>query len=180
MEDCFMFRWLGGLMDRSFAVIGAIVFAQAPLFMQQYSQQLFGRTAELKLQVDAMRHAASLSGKTLEQLTQKFMENPDADVALQGEVMFSMVSRWQHLSEGLAALQESSLWGRPFTFIYHLNSETFSSTLNQFKMGLPLNLEGGAYALLGIAIGYGIFTIFKSIFRKMTGLFRHSPQTQIS
>lgn len=71
-----MFKWIGGLMDRACAVVGAVVFAQAPLFMQQYSQQLIGRTAELKLQVDGMKQAANLSGKTLEQLTQNSWKTP--------------------------------------------------------------------------------------------------------
>lgn len=175
-----MLKWLGGLTDRVFAVVGAIIFAQAPLFMQQYTQQLIGREAELRLQVDAMRHAASLSGKTLEQLTQKFMANPDIDVVRQGEVMLSIVGRWHHLSDALTAMQESSLWGRPIAFIYHLNMDTFSSTFHNFKMGLPLNVEGGVYALLGIATGYLVFALFRGLWRKCSNacmrMLRRYPQ----
>lgn len=166
-----MMKWLSGLLDRAFAVIGAIVFAQAPLFMQEYTQQLIGRTAELRLQVNAMRQAASLSGKTLEQLTQKFMENSDPDVVLQGKVMLSIVERWQQLSEALTAMQGSSIWGRPFAFIYHLNTDVFSSTFHQFKLGLPLNLEGGLYALAGLTTGYLFYTLIRSVFRKTKSIF---------
>jgi hypothetical protein len=179
-----MIKWLSGLLDRAFAVIGAIVFAQAPLFMQEYTQQLIGRTAELRFQVNAMRHAASLSEKTLEQLTQKFMENSDPDVVLQGKVMFSIVERWQQLSEALTAMQESSIWGRPFAFIYHLNTDVFSSTFHQFKLGLPLNLEGGLYALVGLTTGYLFYTLIKNVFRKTKNIFlkifRGHPKKQLS
>jgi len=156
-----MFKWLGGLIDRFFAVIGAIFFAQVPLFMQQYSQQLIGRTAELRFQVDAMRQIANTSGKTLGQLMQKFLENSDADVALQGEIMLTMVNRWHHLSEALAAMQESSIWTRPFVFLTHLDNDVFFSTFEQFKIGLPLTPEGGVYALVGIVLGYSIFSVLK-------------------
>lgn len=163
-----MLKWFGGLMDRIFAVVGAIILAQAPLFMQQYTQQLVSRESELRLQVGAMRHAASLSGKTLEQLAQKFIENSDADVARQGEIMLAMLSRWHNLSDALAAMQESSIWSRPLAFLYHLNTDAFSSTLHHFTIGLPLNMEGGVYALLGLAMGCLVFTFFKGLCRKIS------------
>lgn len=179
-----MLKWLIGLLDRAFAVIGAIVFAQAPLFMQEYTQQLIGRTAELRLQVNAMRQAAGFSGKTLEQLMQKFMENSDSDVVLQGEVMHAMVGRWHQLSEALTVMQDSSLWERPFAFLYHLNSDVFSSTFHQFSLGLPLNLEGGIYAVLGMACGYLVFAIIRGFFRKVKigflKMFQSYPKKQSS
>lgn len=179
-----MLKWIGGLLDRVFAVVGAICFAQAPLFMQQYTQQLIGRESELSLQVNTMRQAASLSGKTLEQLMKKFIENPDIDVVRQGEVMLALVGRWHKFSDALSAMQESTLWSRPFAFLYHLNTDTFSSTFHHFKFGLPLNMEGGVYALFGIGAGYLIFIFFRSIWRKLNevirAIFRRNPQKQIS
>lgn len=156
-----MIRWIAGLMDRCFAVVGAIVFAQVPLFMQQYIQQLIGRTSELSLQVEGMRHAASLSGKTLEQLTKKFIESADLDVARQGELMLAIVKRWRNVSDALSAMKNSSVWSRPFAFLYHLDTDAFSSSFDHFKIGLPLNLEGGVYALAGVAAGYLVFAFLR-------------------
>lgn len=173
-------KWLAGLLDRAFVVVGAIIFAQLPLFMQEYSQQLVGRTAEMHLQVNAMRQAAGLSGKTLEQLIQKFLGNVDSDVVRQGEVMQALVGRWHHLSEALSAMQESTLWSRPFVFLFHLNTDVFSSTLHQFHLGLPLNLEGGIYALFGMGCGYVIFMAFRLIFQKTRKLFQGPPLKQAS
>lgn len=158
-----MLQWVGGLIDRLCAAIGAILAAQAPLFMQQYTQQLVGRQAELQLQIDAMRRNAALSGKSLEQLAQKFMASADMDVVRQGEVMFGTVDRWHHFSHALSAMQESSIWTKPFVFLYHLNGDVFSSTLHRFHMGLPLTVEGGAYALLGVACGYACFALLKAV-----------------
>lgn len=166
-----MFKWVGGFMDRSVAVMGAIVFAQAPAFMQQYTQQMIGREIELRLQVDAIRHAAGISGKTVEQLTQKFIENPDLDIVHQGEMMLATISRWHSISDTLAAMQESTIWSRPIAFLYHLNIDAFISTFHHFKFGLYLNMEGGAYALIGVAIGHLVFLYFKKMFCKMKNLF---------
>ena len=162
-----MFRWLGGLLDR----VCAVVFAQAPLFMQQYTQQLIGRTAELRMQVDAMRQAAGVSGKTLEQLIQKFIDSGDADFVRQGEVMLGMVQRWYNLSQALTEMEGSSVWTRLFTFSLHLNIDVFKSTLDHFTFGIPISAEGGIYALAGIVIGYLVFAIIRRAFRKMGAAF---------
>lgn len=158
-----MLQWIGGLIDRLCAAIGAILAAQAPLFMQQYSQQLVGRQAELQLQIDAMRRNAALSGKSLEQLAQKFMASADIDVMRQGEVLSLTMERWHQFSQALMALQESSIWTKPFVFFYHIQVDVFSSTLQRFHMGLPLTIEGGVYALIGVGFGYAFFAFLKKI-----------------
>lgn len=161
-----MLKCVGALFDRACAVIGAVVFAQLPLFISQYQHQLTGREAELRLQVDAMRQAAGLSGKTLVQFIKKFTSNSDADFILQGELMQSMVDRWHSLNEALSSLQGSTVIGRPFNFLMHLNAEAFSSTFKNYTFGLPLTIEGGIYALFGMVVGY----LFFSGIRKATTL----------
>ena len=112
-----MLNWVGGLFDRICAVIGAVLCGQAPLFMQQYAQQLVGREAELHAQVDAMRKAASLSGKTLQQFIAKFITNSDSDIVHQGQLMQKLVDRWQSFTDALSALQNSTVFERPFVFL---------------------------------------------------------------
>lgn len=170
-----MIKWLSALfvrfIDRFFVVIAAILFAQAPLFMQHYTQQLVARESELRVQVEALREAANRSNKTLEQLTQKFIENSDRDVVRQGEVMLATVNRWQRLSDALRAMQASSIGKRPFLFLYHFKSDIFTSTLQHFKIGLPLNLEGAVYAFFGVGFGYLAFTLLRTMARKLSHFF---------
>jgi hypothetical protein len=168
-----MLQWIPGIIDRLCAAVGAIAAVQAPLFMQQYVQQLVGRQAELQLQVEAMRRNAALSGKSLEQLIQKFISSGDMDVVRQGEVLSAIVDRWHHLSDALVAMQGSTIWTQPFIFLYHLNADVFSSTWHRFHMGLPLTLEGGVYALVGVGCGYAVFALFK----KVVSLFLKSSYT---
>lgn len=140
---------------------------QAPLFIHQYTQQLTGREAELRLQIDAMQRAAKLSGKTLEQFVQKFLSSPDQDFALQGELMQAMTMRWHHLSEAVQAFQNSALWERPLTFIFYFHTDIAASTLQHFAFGLPLTIEGAIYAFLGIIFGYLLFIGLRKIYAKL-------------
>jgi len=164
-----MLKYLGSFADRIFAVFGAILLAQAPLFMDQYTLQLAGRTSELQIQVEAMRHAATQSGKTLEQFVHKFIASGDVDFMHQGELMLSLINRLRTLSEALVAMQESSLIERPVAFLLHLKPDIFKSAAQNFSFGLPLTYEGGAYALAGIFIGCLVFAIVKRIFIMLRG-----------
>lgn len=165
-----MLKWLGAIFDRVCAVICALICVQFPLFVTQYTQQLTGRESELHLQVNEMRRAANFSNKTLEEFVKKFLNSLDADFVLQGEIMQSMLNRWKTIVDGLSALQNSSIPGRPFVFFTHLDGETFRSTFQHYTFGLPITWEGGFYAIIGIVIGYflcsSVRNIFNRIFRK--------------
>lgn len=158
-----MFKWLVTLLDRLFAVAGALVFSQAPLFIHQYSLQLAGHQAELNLQINTMRQAALQTGKSLDQYIQKFISSTDHDFQLQGEIMQAMVVRWNHLSETLSSLQDSSLFHRPFIFLQHFDTEIVKSTANNFHLGIPLNPEGACYAVIGVIFGFLTFFIIRKI-----------------
>lgn len=56
-----MIKWIGGLIDRIFAVVGALACLQFPLFLQQYQQHLSGHVVELQIQIQAMQRAASVT-----------------------------------------------------------------------------------------------------------------------
>lgn len=166
-----MLQWFGGLLDRICAVVGALAVSQIPLFIQQYKHQLSGHVAELQIQVDAMRQAASHSGKTLEQFIKKFVDSQDGDFSLQGEIMQSMVSRWHSLSDAFFALKDASLFTKPVVFALHFNPAIAKETMDSFVPGIPLSLEGGVYALIGIGVGYFVFYLVKTAVVGFTRVF---------
>lgn len=145
-----------GFFDRLCLVLGALAFLQIPAFMQQYAQQLQGRIEELRLQVGQMREFAIKSGKTLEQLKEKFLASTDADIVHQGEFIQDMVTRLANLSYAAEALKNSSLANKFFVFLANMQYDILKSTLSHFSLGLTFSLEAILYALMGSLAAYSI------------------------
>lgn len=148
-----MLKWIGGVFDRLFAVVGALLFSQIPLFMQQYTQRLSGHAGELKIQVGSLIEAASFSSKTLEQLIAKFLSSGDMDFVRQGELMQQILIRFHNLTSALQHLEASTPFTRPFVFLSQIDWKIFHGTLDSYSLGITLSLEGGIYALFGVAFG---------------------------
>lgn len=166
-----MAHWFAHFLDRIFAVAGAFICLQAPMYMQQYGHQLFGRVAELKLHVDGMVKAASLGEKTLPQYIQHFLDSGDPDFMRQGQLMLWSVERYEKLSEALNALTHSSVLSKPFIFLRDFNWAIAHTTYADFQPGITFNPEGIAYGLCGIGIGYGAFYLLSSFARSVCRLF---------
>src|SRR3954471_8041919 len=110
-----------GLLDRVLCVAGAISFSQAPEFMQQYMQRLGGHLDQARPQLMQFQQAAAQSGLTLDRFIAQTSTNADTAVAKLGGVMTRAVARVDSLESAQAALQNASLWTRPFVFIRHLD-----------------------------------------------------------
>ena len=167
-----MFKWIGGLVDRVFALVGAVIISQAPLFMDQYQQQLTGHIAELRIQVSVIQQAAKQSGKTVEQFVQKFLLSGDVDFVRQGEIIQEMIERLQSLSSAQQSVNTSTVFMKPFVFVRHMNWDVANSTAHKFIPGLAFSLEGLIYAFIGLILGYLFFRVIKhfvcSFFTKKT------------
>lgn len=151
-----MFKWIGGLIDRTCVFVGALSFSQIPLFMQQYQHHLAGHVSELQALILSMKESAALTGKSLEQYVSKFLSSTDPDFVRQGELMHQMMQRFQKLQEGYEALNHTSLYSKPFLFIRYFDGSIAKSTWASFEMGFSFSTEGMAYAVVGIF--FGLFT----------------------
>lgn len=167
-----MFKCVGGLLDRICAVLGAVLFLQIPLFIQDYQIELKGHVSELEWQVSLIQEAAKFSGKSLEQYIHKFLVSGDVDFVHQGEILSNMVVRLNTLSSSLKAISEAPIWERPFVFCSYLNYEIAKSTFHSFQMGMPLTLEAIVYGLLGMLIGFGLYQLTIRGLQRTWRLFR--------
>lgn len=156
-------KWIA----RIFIVLGALILSQMPLFISAYTQQLYGRVAELKMQKDELLKMAQASGKTLEQYIYKFLASTDPDFHGQGEWMQGTLNRLQSLSEALTSIQGATLWERPFIFLKTLNFEMAKTTFALFTPGLPLTAEGAAYIAAGAIFGWICFHAILLLFRPL-------------
>lgn len=142
-------------------ILGAVLFFQFPVFMQQYQHQLIGHVNELKWQLNILEHTAKKSGKSLEHYIKKFSEHSDRDFSNQGAVMQGIKTRYTKLSAALTRLQRASIFTRPFLFFVGIDGDICGSTLKAFDPGITFSMEGAVYALLGMLLGYILYLVFR-------------------
>jgi DUF2937 family protein len=146
-----------GLLDRLLCVFGAVAFSQIPEFMQQYLQRLGGHVDEARRQLVQFQQAAEQSGLTLQGFISKTAVNSDSAIAKLGGVMSQAVTRVDSLETAQNALQNASLWSRPFVFLRHMDASIARATWAIFKPAVPTTMEGLVYALCGMLIFLAIY-----------------------
>lgn len=175
-----MLEWISKMLDRIFAVAGALLFIQFPVFMEQYMMHLAGRVDELQYQVLLMREAATQSGKTLNEFINKFIASGDPDFTRQGDIMQGMVQRLTSFSESLTSLINANFLTRPFKFLFHLDWSIAKSTLTTFKVGFFLTFESLIYGLIGVVVGYYVYQIISHFFRRIGDGFARARRKESS
>lgn len=166
-----IFRTFDGLIDRLLCVFGAVLFSQAPEFMQQYIQRLGGHLQEAQRQLALFREAAARSGRTLEEFISQTRTNPDAGVVQLSGIMSDAVDRVASLQAAHDAIAHSSLWTRPFVFVRHADLGITHATWAAYLPAVPTTLEGLVYALAGmlcclLLYHFGIKGVFGLLSRK--------------
>ncbi|ACB74978.1 DUF2937 family protein [Opitutus terrae] len=141
-----------GVLDRVLCVIGTLLFSQAPEFMQQYLQRLGGHLDEARRQLAQFQRVADQSGVTLEQLIRQTSANTDAAVAKLGGVMSHAVSRVQELQTAQTAIQNATIWEKPFVFLRHVDTSIASATWEIYRPAVPTTVEGLVYAAIGMLV----------------------------
>ncbi len=167
-------------MDRIFVVMGALIFLQLPLFMQQYHLSLQGHVKELEYQIEKINLAAQSSGKSLNEWVQKFVKSTDPDFAKQGYLMQEMLTRRVELTDAMSAWKKSSVYQRPFVFVRYYKTDIVKETWQMFQFGIPFNLEGLAYGCIGVLAGYMTYATISFTFRILFGSFKSKPKPKVA
>jgi hypothetical protein len=150
-------RWLkpffsagASLVDRILCVLGAVLFSQAPEFMQQYLQRLGGHLAEARRQLAQFEEIAKQAGKNVHELAAQYAANADPAVVSMGKLVNDTELRVNTLASAEAAIRDASVWSRPFVFLRNLDWEIARGTENIFKPAVPTTTEGLSYGLIGV------------------------------
>jgi DNA-binding phage protein len=165
-------RWLKplfsageSLVDRILCVLGAVFFAQAPEFMQQYLQRLGGHLAEARRQLAQFEEIARQAGKTVQELATQYAANADPAVVSVGKLVSDTELRVSALGSAEVALRDASVWGRPFVFLRQLDWEIARGTGSVYKPAVPTTIEGLLYALIGVTL---ILALYYGLIRPLT------------
>ena len=177
-----MWKFLDAVFDRIFAVMGALIFSQAPSFIQQYIQRLAGSTHELKLQVEQIKKIADSAGLSYNEYIQKFSTSGNSLFEYQGQFLQMILDRYENFSRALYNLEQSFWLTRPFTFLKNINSDIFSGTLKHYTPAVNISLEGLIYALIGLLVGYflyqGIRKLALELSRGIASAFKRNNQSE--
>ena len=145
------------LIDRLLCVAGAVLFSQAPEFMQQYLQRLGGHLAEARRQLAQFEEIARQSGRTLAELVAQYSASAEPSVVGMGRLVSESEMRVSMLSVSEAALRNASVLQRPFIFLRHLDRDIARGTAEVFKPAVPTTLEGSLYALVGVMVMLAVY-----------------------
>ena len=148
---------LSSITEKISLVLGAIVGAQIPHFIKQYSDRLSGNLHEISLTVEKFRQTAALSGKSLAVYIDKFLNSQDFDFINQGKLMSSFIEREKQLKIAYDQLVNSTIWQKPVNFLIYLESDIASKTWYSYESGLNFTLESTIYITLGALSGVTLY-----------------------
>ncbi|MBN2161006.1 MAG: DUF2937 family protein [Spirochaetes bacterium] len=150
-------RFVDSILDRVCAVLGAIAFAQFPQYLSLYLQRLGGHVDEAARNIEKYADIAKELGQTVYQYSQHLLNSKDEAVFKTGQKIAEDLQRHTGLSDALRELQSAPAYKKFFVFLREMDLDIARGTLENFTPGLPINLEGAAYAAAGIIIGMLVY-----------------------
>jgi len=156
-------KFLDGIADRIFTVLGAVALSQFPQFYGQYMQRLGGHLSEAKRSLDLYIQAAARLDLTLEEYIREHLDSESEIFVSTGEVIRDLVQRVESLEQSYISLQDANIYNRWLVFFQEVNWEIAAGTWHNFTPGIPTTVEGLTYALAGLLLGWGIYSLFKTL-----------------
>jgi hypothetical protein len=148
----FLARFIGGLGERVLAVALAVSAAQFPLYYLAYSNTLAGAAMEAEARYRELEQEAAQLQMTVGVFIERHDRNADDAFRASGRIHRNTVERYRRYSSMRAELQAAPLWRRPLALAGNFDREIHRETA--FQPGLPLTLEGAAYALGGLLLAW--------------------------
>ncbi len=154
--------FLDGIADRIFTVLGAVALSQFPQFYGQYMQRLGGHLDEAKRALDQYIRAAENLNMSLEEYIREHLQSGSDVFVSTGEVIKNLAERVETLEQSYIALQNATIYNRWLVFVQEVDMQIAAGTWSNFMPGVPTTAEGLTYALTGLLLGWGLYTLLKT------------------
>ncbi|MBX7243168.1 MAG: DUF2937 family protein [Bacteroidia bacterium] len=160
----FLLKSIGELADRLICIVFAILFAQAPLYIEQYIHVLTGAKAEARIAYeDIEKRAASLIPPlSVDEFISHHLKSEDNVFQESGKHFQEMVTRLKNYEAAFEKLSSCSVWEKPFVFMRYADPALRDAL--EFKPGFPFSREGLGYALAGAVAGLILVSIIRLLF----------------
>ena len=155
-------KWIEGLADRIFAVLGAALFSQMPAFVKHYEQRLGGHVDEAARNVSAWQAMADkIANGCLDMLVSMGQASSEVFSLEASRKCAEDLARHETLLQALESIQNAPAWARGIVLLRHADVQIARATARAFTPNLPMDAEGLVYALFGVIFGLALFMLVK-------------------
>ena len=145
--------------------IAALICSQLSQFMQQYTQNLSGRLAEARREVDGIILRAGQADMPVYAYLHEFRSAENPVFQQQGVALRATIDRASGLEEAYRDLTQAGLVTKPFVFLRHADTGIAMTVLEQFKPAIPVDTAGLVYSGLGGVLGLCFYELVKALCR---------------
>ena len=143
-----MTRMVTALLDRMVFVACIVACGAVPGFIAQYRQQVIGRLAQARADLEPFIGIAKRRhGDDLQRLIDHHLASGDVTFVREGQAISSMADSLALLSEAQAAL-DGPLASQAWYLLGHMDPAIAASTWNAFEPAFALTTEGIVFALV--------------------------------
>jgi len=138
-------------------VVGLVVgagAAQAPEFIQQYTQRLGGWRDAYAQQLADLDGRAAEAGLSRDAYITALRRSDDRNAVREGNYLALLPGYTAALQRAYKELTEAAPWMRALTFAGHFNNELAKRVLHDYKPAVPTTVEGAAYGGVGFLVGW--------------------------
>ncbi|RMG22438.1 MAG: DUF2937 family protein [Bacteroidetes bacterium] len=174
-----IFNPVGALVDRIVCVVFAVLLAQGPTYIAQYIDVLSGAEMEARRTFEDVQERAIQEGLTVEEYIARTVEETPREVRAWDFVQDTKntVERYQKYHKALVALENSSLWARPFVLAAHFDRSIHKAI--RFEPNVPITYEGAVYALIGVLLALSLMALVRGIIGLIFGRKKTSEKINV-
>lgn len=141
-------------------LICGAVMAQAPEFIQQYTQRLGGWRDAYALQLSDLDKRAKKFGLSREDYITALQFSNDPKAVNEGNHLALLPGYYDRLNQAHKQLTTAGPVNRIFVFYDHYNGALAQSVWSDYKPAVPTNTEGAIFGGAGFVLGaLGIFLV---------------------
>lgn len=157
---------LRGVIRTVTAIAVALVLSQEPEFARQYAQRLGGAVDEIERGLKNTTDEAVKLGLTLDQSIDKRLSSAEALTKADGRRLAHDRDRARNLREQYGAIVDGTMWDRLGIVLFGLDRHVASATLSIYVPALPLSVESGVAAGIGLIGGWLAAAVILFPFRR--------------
>lgn len=152
------FKLLDSVLDRVLAVVGGLLLAQVPAFLDAYMQRLDGHLGEAQRNIASWQEIADrVHLGDLHALAESYQAAQQPEVVEAGRKLAEDMVRLDELRAARKAIAEAPVWQRAAVFLWNMDSDIVRATAKEYVPNLPLDAESLIYGFLGLVLMLALY-----------------------